>query len=468
MSANPIKIKDKISMDSLSISLFTDLVEKVCVIVVIAYLLTRLKYFTEVLDGKLTIRNQLIMILIFGGISIYGSYSGVNIFGAIANVRDLGPMVAGLVGGPIVGLGAGLIGGLHRLTMGGFTCIPCSLSTILAGLFAGIIYLANKKRFIGIWGAVLFSILLETFHMILALILASPFAQALEVVEDLYIPMILANAVGMFIFAFMITNLIKERATKKERDKLSAQLERRKKEMEIAQQIQESFLPHTIPFIENYDLAASSIPAQEVGGDFYDFIPISSEQTGLTIGDVSGKGIPAALFMAFSRTLLRAKACRNPGAGRMIESVNNFINEEPHSNMFVTLFYSILDSSRNKLTFVNAGHNPPLLLRNENGKIIRLSTGGVVLGAMKGLKMVEKTIDMYPQDLLVLYTDGVTEAINQQEDQFGEERLIKLIKDNKDMPSEDLKKLIIDTVYDFASGTPQADDITIMVLRRVM
>jgi sigma-B regulation protein RsbU (phosphoserine phosphatase) len=216
-------------MDPLSITLFTDLVEKVCVIVVIAYLLTRLKYFTEVLDGKLTIRNQIILILIFGGISIYGSYSGVNIFGAIANVRDLGPMVAGLVGGPIVGLGAGLIGGLHRLTMGGFTCIPCSLSTILAGIFAGIIYLANKKRFIGIWGAVLFAVLMESFHMVLALLLASPFAQAMEVVEDLYIPMILANAVGMFIFALMITNLIKERTTKRERDRLSAQLERRKK-----------------------------------------------------------------------------------------------------------------------------------------------------------------------------------------------------------------------------------------------
>jgi sigma-B regulation protein RsbU (phosphoserine phosphatase) len=455
-------------MDPLSITLFTDLVEKVCVIVVIAYLLTRLKYFTEVLDGKLTIRNQIILILIFGGISIYGSYSGVNIFGAIANVRDLGPMVAGLVGGPIVGLGAGLIGGLHRLTMGGFTCIPCSLSTILAGIFAGIIYLANKKRFIGIWGAVLFAILMESFHMVLALILASPFAQAMEVVEDLYIPMILANAVGMFIFALMITNLIKERATKRERDRLSAQLERRKKELEIAQQIQESFLPHTIPLIENYDLAASSIPAQEVGGDFYDFIPISSAQTGLTIGDVSGKGIPAALFMAFSRTLLRAKACRNPGVGRMIESVNNFINEEPHSNMFVTLFYSVLDSSQNKLTFVNAGHNPPLLLRNKNGEIVRLSTGGVVLGAMKGLKMDEKTIDLYSGDLLVLYTDGVTEAINQAEDQFGETRLIEIIKNNQDLPSEDLKNLIIDQVYDFASGTPQADDITLMVLRRTV
>lgn len=453
-------------MDPFNITLFTDLVEKVCVIVVIAYLLSRFRYFTEVLEGKLTFKNQLILIVIFGVISIYGSYSGVNIFGAIANVRDLGPMVAGLIGGPIVGLGAGLIGGLHRVTMGGFTCIPCSLSTILAGLFAGIIYLANKKRFIGIWGAVLFSILMETFHMILALILASPYSQALDVVENLYIPIVLANAVGMFIFAFMITNLIKERETKKERDKLSAQLERKKKELEIAQQIQESFLPHTVPYIENYQLAASSIPAQEVGGDFYDFIPISNSKTGLTIGDVSGKGIPAALFMAFSRTLLRAKACRNPGVGRMIESVNNFINEDPHSDMFVTLFYSVLDNKNNKLTFVNAGHNPPLLLRNENKEIIRLSTGGVVLGAMKGLKMNEKTIDIHPGDLLVLYTDGVTEAVDKQEAQFGEERLIKFIEENQDLQPEDLKNKIIDEVYDFASDTPQADDITLMVLRR--
>jgi sigma-B regulation protein RsbU (phosphoserine phosphatase) len=455
-------------MDPTSLSIFTDLVEKVCVIFVIAYLLSRLKYFTEVLNGKLTLKNQLILILIFGAISIYGTYSGFSIFGATANVRDLGPMVAGLVGGPIVGLGAGLIGGLHRLTLGGITCIPCSLSTILAGLFAGIIYLTNHKRFIGIWGAVLFSVLMESFHMILTLILASPFAQALAVVENVYIPMLLANAVGMFIFAFMITNLIKERKTKKERDKFSAQLERRKKELEIAKQIQESFLPHTIPFIENYELAASSIPAQEVGGDFYDFIPISGEQTGLTIGDVSGKGIPAALFMAFSRTLLRAKACRNPGVGRMIESVNNFINEDPHSNMFVTLFYSVLNNKNNRLTFVNAGHNPPLLLRNENREIIRLSTGGVVLGAMKGLKMDEKTIELYPGDLLVLYTDGVTEAVDKQGAQFGEEHLIKLIEENQELSPEELKNKIIDQVYDFASGTPQADDMTLMVLRRAV
>jgi len=150
----------------------------------------------------------------------------------------------------------------------------------------------------------------------------------------------------------------------------------------------------------------------------------------------------------------------------MIESVNNFINEEPHSNMFVTLFYGVLDRATNILTFVNAGHNPPLLLRKKTKEIIKLSTGGVVLGAMKGLKMAEKTIDLKEGDLLVLYTDGVTEAVNKQEEQFGEERLIKLIEKNQDLSPEDLKSMIIDQVYDFASGTKQADDITLMVLRR--
>jgi len=135
--------------------------------------------------------------------------------------------------------------------------------------------------------------------------------------------------------------------------------------------------------------------------------------------------------------------------------------------MFVTLFYSVLDNARNTLTFVNAGHNPPLLLRKKTGDIVRLSTGGVVLGAMKGLKMNEKTIDLQAGDLLVLYTDGITEAINQQEDQFGEGRLIELLKENQELSSGDLKNLIIDQVYDFASGTSQADDITLMVLRRV-
>ncbi len=122
------------------IELLLVLVEKICVIVVIAYLITRTKYFREILDKRFTLKNRAILILIFGAVSIFGTYSGIEIFGAIANVRDLGPMIAGLIGGPVIGLGAGLIGGIHRYFLGGFTCVPCSLATVLAGLFGGIIY----------------------------------------------------------------------------------------------------------------------------------------------------------------------------------------------------------------------------------------------------------------------------------------------------------------------------------------
>lgn len=207
-------VRKGICMDLVNFNIINDLLAKVCVIIVIAYLVTHLKYFKEVLDGKLTFKNQIILILIFGLLAIYSSYSGFQVAGAIANTRDLAPMIAGLVGGPILGLGAGLIGGLHRLTMGGITAVPCAISTILAGLIAGVIYLANRKRFIGIWWAVIFAILMETLHMILILALATPFSQAVAVVTNIYLPMVVANAVGMFIFAFMITDIMNKRKSK--------------------------------------------------------------------------------------------------------------------------------------------------------------------------------------------------------------------------------------------------------------
>ncbi len=193
----------------INFNIILDLIEKVCVIFVIAYLVTNLKPFQEVLEGKLNIKNQMILIVIFGVIAIYSTYSGFQVAGAIANVRDLAPMIAGLVGGPVVGLGAGLIGGLHRLTIGGITAVPCAISTILAGFIAGLIWFINGKRFVGIWWAVLLAILMETLHMLLILLMVTPYSQALTVVSNIYIPMLVANGLGMFIFAFMITNVIK-------------------------------------------------------------------------------------------------------------------------------------------------------------------------------------------------------------------------------------------------------------------
>ena len=452
-------------MVSSILELLLVLVEKICVIVIIAYLITRTKYFREILDKKFTLKNRAILILIFGAVSIFGTYSGIEIFGAIANVRDLAPMIAGLIGGPVIGVGAGLIGGIHRYFLGGFTCVPCSLATMLAGLFGGIIYLLRKGKFIGVPGAVLFAALMESFHMTLTLLLAQPYSEAVMVVEDFSMPMILSNSLGMLIFAFIISNRIKERETAEERDKYFDELERKRYELKMAHDIQQSFLPDAIPLLKGFELAALNLPAKEVGGDFYDFIPISEDKMGVTIADVSGKGVPAALFMALSRTIVRANATRSPDVVDVIQDANRLITADAKSGMFVTLFYAILDLREKTLTYVNAGHNPPVMFKGKTGELIMLRAKGIALGAMEDIELEERKIILKGGDMVVFYTDGVTEAEDEEERQFGQERLFKVIKENHNLSANDMIEKIKAAVLSFCGKQPQFDDITLMVLK---
>ena len=447
------------------IELLLVLVEKICVIVVIAYLITRTKYFREILDKKFTLKNCVIFILIFGAVSIFGTYSGIKIPGAIANVRDLGPMIAGLIGGPVIGLGAGLIGGIHRYFLGGFTCVPCSLATVLAGLFGGIIYILRRGKFIGVSGAVLFAALMESFHMILVLILVRPYSEAVKIVVEVSIPMIFANSLGMFFFAYIISNRIRELETAEERDKYFAELERKRYELKMAHDIQQSFLPDAIPDLPGFELAAQNIPAKEVGGDFYDFIPISEGKIGLTIADVSGKGVPAALFMALSRTIVRAKATRSSGVSEVIRDANSLITADAKSGMFVTLFYAVLDLSERTLTYVRAGHNPPVIFKAKTRTLMRLDAKGIALGAIADIELEERKIILDGGDTVVFYTDGVTEAINKSMEQFGEERLITTIKVNHELSANDMIEKIKGEMLAFCGDEPQFDDITLMALK---
>ncbi|OEC87679.1 MULTISPECIES: SpoIIE family protein phosphatase [Methanobacterium] len=450
----------------ITIELLLDLAEKICVILVIAYLITRTKIFHEVLDRKFTIKNMVFIILVFGALSIFGTYSGITINGAMGNVRDLGPMIAGLVGGPVAGLGAGLIGGLYRyFFLGGITTFPCSLSTVLAGLFAGIIYILNKRKFIGIMGAVLFAASMEAFHMILVFLLAKPYPEAFVIAQELSIPMIVSNAMGMLIFAYFITNLTRERKTTKERDEYFDELQRKKYELEIAHEIQESFLPQEMPNLDGYDIFALNLPAKEVGGDFYDFIPISKDKIGVTIADVSGKSVPAALFMAVSRTILRAKAMGNSNAAEVIEDANKLIAEDSDTGMFVTLFYAILDLKNKTMEYVNAGHNNPVLFIRKTGTMECLNAKGIALGAIDTIELEEKQIDLESGDLIVFYTDGVTEAINDKEEFFGKKRLYKLIKSHSDLNAEGIVNKIKEEVISFSQSQSQFDDITLMVIK---
>jgi sigma-B regulation protein RsbU (phosphoserine phosphatase) len=453
-------------MDISIANILIDLTKTACVVVAFAYVVTRTGFFTEILDKKLGFKNQAILILLFGALSIFGTYGGLKLSsGAIANIRDLGPMVAGLVGGPLVGLGAGLIGGVHRYFLGGFVCIPCSLSTVIAGLLGGAIYKLNKGGFVPIWQAVLFAIFMESLHMGLTLLIAKPYEEALAVVKEVALPMIAANAVGVAIFGFIIRNLIIERRTAAERESFRREIERTEYEMETARGIQQSFLPESPPRIEGFELAALNLPARQVGGDFYDFIPVSENKWGIIIADVSGKGVPAALFMALSRTLVRANVSDEITASQAIQKANHLISQEAQMGMFVTLFYAVLAPEQRRLHYVNAGHNPPFVVRKDSTDVILLRANGIAMGVMDDVALEEKEVILDSNDVVVFYTDGITEAIDGAGEQFGEKRLVETIKRNADLPVKDLIGAVKDAVFTFASGQPQFDDFTLVILK---
>ena len=244
----------------------------------------------------------------------------------------------------------------------------------------------------------------------------------------------------------------------------TAEKERLQKELEIARGIQLRLLPQHPPYIEGMDLVANNIPAQEIGGDFYDYIPISRGSWGLVIADVSGKGMPAAIFMGLSRTIVRASATDNLSAAAAIKQANELICRDSTSGMFVTLFYAILDVKERKLRYVNAGHNPPLLIRN-GGEVESLRTRGIALGVTHYIDLQEAERILRPGDTIVFYTDGVTEAINVEEEAFGERRLIEIVRENSNLPARGIIGKVEEAVVAFAGKEPQFDDITLLVLK---
>jgi sigma-B regulation protein RsbU (phosphoserine phosphatase) len=283
--------------------------------------------------------------------------------------------------------------------------------------------------------------------------------------------MITANAAGMFVFAFMVENLRNERKMQVERDTLLREMERKNTELAIAAEIQQSFLPDTIAQIEGYDIAVRSVMAKEVGGDFFDVIPLEvvplgKGQLGIMIADVSGKGIPAALFMALSRIVVRINATwygRRPAAA--IRDANTIIAHDSRSGMFVTLFYGFLDSANRTLTYVNAGHNPPIHFRVADGTLTELTGTGMAMGVLDDAAYTQEDVQIVPGDVLILYTDGITEAENADLEMFGQNRLERIILASDRVSANGLCQEILTAVRTFTGDHPQSDDITLMVVR---
>jgi sigma-B regulation protein RsbU (phosphoserine phosphatase) len=248
------------------------------------------------------------------------------------------------------------------------------------------------------------------------------------------------------------------------------QLESLRNDLAIANEIQQAILPRIFPpFPEDadkMDIAASMEPAKDVGGDFYDFFRIDDNHIGVVMADVSGKGIPAAIFMAVSRTLIRATGMRGGSPSDCINYSNRLLAQESVNNMFVTVFYGIYNLQTGELTYCNAGHNPPCLVKS-NGQVSTLpTTGDTIVGAMDFLEFHEKTMTLEKGDVLVMFTDGVTEAFDTSFEQYGDDRLQDTLQKVAQQGCRQLIDSVRADVAAFVGEAEQSDDITIMALKR--
>jgi phosphoserine phosphatase RsbU/P len=238
-------------------------------------------------------------------------------------------------------------------------------------------------------------------------------------------------------------------------------------ELKVGTRIQLSLMPQRCPELPGWDVAAYYQPAREVGGDFYDFLlaPDQLRQLRMAIADVTGKGVPAALFMASARTTLRAESIAGYGPANVLSRANRVFLLDGASPLFLSAFYAVLDGESGSLTYANAGHECPLW-RHANGCVQRLDQHGIMLGLFAGTTYGEWSVTMAPGDSLVLYTDGVTEARNEAGAFFGEETLETLVATAGAECAGELVTAIVDAIGTFAGATPPADDCTIVVLKR--
>jgi phosphoserine phosphatase RsbU/P len=244
--------------------------------------------------------------------------------------------------------------------------------------------------------------------------------------------------------------------------------EKHRRELEIAHEVQERLFPQDYPPVAGLDYAGACRPALGVGGDYYDFIHLSPTEVGIAIGDVSGKGIPAALLMATLRAYLRGQTIQRQGdLAAVMANLNRLVYESSAANRYATFFYGEYDAAARGLSYVNAGHNPPMLFRRIDGgrTVVRLDAGGPVIGLMEDCRYGQGRVTLEPGDVLVAYTDGISEAMNAADEEWGEARLMDAVRTNGSASAPGLIDRLMVAADAFVAGAPQHDDMTIVVVR---
>jgi sigma-B regulation protein RsbU (phosphoserine phosphatase) len=269
--------------------------------------------------------------------------------------------------------------------------------------------------------------------------------------DDLDVLMLLASQVAIIIEKVMLHEQLIEKK------RLQGQLE-------VARQVQLELLPPNDPELPGYDISAYNFPTEEVSGDYYDWVKIYDDQIGIVIADVSGKGVPAAILMAFLRASLRAATHIGYATSISMAKVNYLLWESIERNQFVTAFYGILDASNRTLSFSNAGHNPPLLM-NANGESRFIDAGEQPLGMFPQTRYHEYHVSLHPGDVLVLYTDGATEAQSPAGEEFGRQRLVQAVEENFDKPAREMIASLQVAVLEWTDNAGAHDDVTFFIIK---
>jgi sigma-B regulation protein RsbU (phosphoserine phosphatase) len=238
-------------------------------------------------------------------------------------------------------------------------------------------------------------------------------------------------------------------------------------ELQVAKKVQSGLIPQTTPEIEGWEFASHWEPAKEVAGDFFDFIEKKDGKIGLMIADVVDKGIAAALYMAFSRSTLRASLTGSEFPNEGISKANQLICNDTAYGMFLTLAYLEIDPGNFEIRIVNGGHNPPLVYQKSKKGLTPIPRTGMLVGVDDQAKYEETIVKLEVGDFIVLFTDGVTEAINQKDEEFGNERLEKIIMSNKKASAQELMDVILSKLTAFTENTPQFDDITLLIAKHI-
>ncbi|MBL7075090.1 SpoIIE family protein phosphatase [candidate division KSB1 bacterium] len=237
-------------------------------------------------------------------------------------------------------------------------------------------------------------------------------------------------------------------------------------EITLAREIQQRLLPGSVPRVDSYQISGVNRSSRQIGGDYYDLIQLDEGKLGFAIGDVSGKGIPAALLMAAVQASLHSQIRTGCPIEEVVSRINDLIYQSTDPSKFITFFYGILHPQTGEVEYVNAGHNPPLLVR-QTGEPEFLEKGGVILGVAPGLPYYKGTLSLSEGDLLVLFTDGVTEAKDPEDREFSEERFYELIGKCRDSSTEEIVSRTLSEIDAFTSGMPQSDDITLVVIKKI-